>query len=66
MMHENKTHSSKHTFESLMESFELYSNGNDELRRFACDKCDIKTHSEGMLTIHENDVHSNSPVIGDH
>ena len=77
-MHENKTHSSEHTFELLMESFEidnegyvevlneLYSNGNDELRRFACDKCDLKTHSEGILTIHENDSHSNSPVIGDH
>ena len=77
-MHENKTHSSKHKFESLMESFEtdnegfvdvlneLYSNADEELRRFACDKCDLKTHSEGMLTIHKYDVHSNSPVMGDH
>ena len=51
-MHEEEEKSSKHTFESLMESFEidnegyadvlneLYSNGNKELGRFACDKCD--------------------------
>ena len=77
-MHEEEEKSSKHTFESLMESVEidnegyadvlseLYSNGNDELRSFACDQCDLKTHSEGKLTIHEYDVHSNSPAIGDH
>ena len=77
-MHEEEEKSSKHTFESLMESFEIdnegyadvlnksYSKGNNELRRFACDKCDLNTHSESMLTIHKYDVHSNSPVIGDH
>ena len=63
-----KKHKIKHSNKSVIEGFEMDDNKYKELLRamydeeeiliLKCKLCDVKTHSEGTMRIHENYTHT--------
>ena len=65
--HQKENHKKWHSYDSVIEGFKIDDTKYKELLRamydeeeiltFECKACDVKTHSEGTLRIHENEAH---------
>ena len=66
-LHQVKNHKSKHSSESVIDGFKIDDTKYKELLRamydeeeilnFKCKICNVKSHSEGTLRMHENYTH---------
>ena len=65
--HQKENHKKWHSYDSVIEGYKIDDNkykellgamyNEEEILTFECEACDVKTHSEGTLRIHENESH---------